>query len=87
MSASTAAFRIGLRFAPTDARRLHHLAQRARNDELGGQAVSLFNAAAKAAHTGEPLIVHCEHPLEAVEIADGFTLYGINRPAVEALAN
>lgn len=83
---ATAEHRIGLRFRRSQARTLRALAERAERRELGAESVSLFRDAADAAATGEPLIVLCEQPLEAVLIAEGFTRYGVVKPAVEELS-
>lgn len=80
-----ASVRVGLRFARRDARLLRTLAERARSHELGEQAVATFSSAATAALTGEPLIVYCTTPLEAVVMADGYVRYGVQRPAIEEL--
>jgi hypothetical protein len=76
---------VGLRFHPTDARRLREIAQRIRAGELGKQHVGLFDKAADAAQTGEPLIVQCTDPVEAIVMADAFPSWGVGRPVVEEL--
>lgn len=78
--------RVGLRFDRRDALLLHHLAQRTRAGELSDQAVSVFQLAAEAAATGEPLIVVCEHSaVEATLMAHGYAQYGVSMPAIEEL--
>lgn len=78
--------RIGLRFDRRDAQLLSDLANRVRQGELGDQALAVFINACDAAVTGEPLIVLCEHPSEAQVMADGYTRYGVRRPAIEDLS-
>lgn len=77
--------RVGLRFRPRDAPILQALADRVRQGDLGDQHIQTFASAADAASTGEPLIVHCDDPLEAVLMADGYARFGVQRPAVEEL--
>lgn len=82
--------RIGLRFRKSQARILRNVVHRIRSGDMASrtereQAVNLFEQAAKAASTGEPLIVVCSDPVEAIAIADGFTRWGVVRPAVEEL--
>lgn len=77
---------IGLRFPRSQARTLRNLAERIHARDLGDEHASLFEAAAEAARTGEPLIVQCSMPIEAVMIADGFTQFGVARPAIEELS-
>lgn len=83
----TTTHRVGLRFPRSQARTLRYLAQRAHARELGPEVTSLFDQAAGAAATGEPLIVVCSDPAEAIAMADGFTMYGVTRPAVEQLSD
>lgn len=75
--------RVGLRFQPRDAALLAHLAERVKALELGHRDVATFANAAKAASTGEPLIVYCDSPGEAAMIADGYTQFGVQRPAID----
>lgn len=77
--------RVGLRFRRGDARVLRAIADRIRAGDLGGQNLATFDLAADAAKTGEPLIVECDHHLEAVLMADGYARFGVRRPAVEEL--
>jgi hypothetical protein len=86
MNIDTAPLRIGLRFERNDARILQTLADRAKRSELGKRDVATFQLAAEAARTGEPLIVLCAFPEEAIAMADGYALYGVRRPGVEALS-
>jgi hypothetical protein len=78
--------RIGLRFNRTQARALHDLAERARHHDLTGSEVSVFHKAALAAESGEPLIIVCVKPIEAILIAKGYANYGITEPVIEQLA-
>lgn len=82
----TATHRIGLRFRRSQARTLRNIADRVRASELPNHHAALFDKAADAARTGEPLIVVCVDPLEAVALADGFTQYGVVRPVVDELS-
>lgn len=76
---------VGLRFDRRDARVLQALVDRCMSEGIGREHTTLFRQAAGAARSGEPLLVECMAPEEAVAMADGFTLYGVRRPAVEAL--
>ncbi len=60
-------------------------ADRCASERLGSEHVTLFRRAADSARSGEPLLVDCTSPEEAIAMADGFTQYGVRRPAVEAL--
>jgi hypothetical protein len=73
---------MGLRFQKSQARILRNLAERAKARELAG-AVSLFEKAAEAAAAGEPLLVACTAPEEAVAMAAGFSQYGVVPPTIE----
>jgi hypothetical protein len=77
--------RVGLRFRKGDARLLQALAERVRQGEIPG-AVSTFEQAELAARTGEPLIVICEDPVEAHQMAALYARLGMKRPAVEELS-
>ncbi|HEY0644835.1 MAG TPA: hypothetical protein VGD39_15515, partial [Nocardioides sp.] len=68
-----------------DAQRLRDLAARIRAGEIPNHHASLFDSAARSAASGEPLIVRCTDPVEALQMAEGFVPYGVERPAVEAL--
>ena len=85
MPPTTTEHRIGLRFNRNQARALHDLADRLIQHELPGEA-SVFAKAALSAATGEPLIIVCASPIEAVQIAKGYANYGITEPVIEALA-
>lgn len=77
--------KVGLRFRRGDARVLDAFAQQVRNNELMGD-VATYEQAASAARTGEPLVVLCDDPKEALQMAALYaTACGIKRPAVEAL--
>ena len=82
---NTTTIRIGLRFDRRDARTLRALADRAAHRELGANGVQVFQAAAEAATTGEPLIVECQSPLEARLMASGYVRFGVRRPVLEQL--
>lgn len=76
--------RVGLRFARRDVATLNGLAAQVRNGELQGD-INTFQGAATAAQTGEPLIVYCDRPEEALIMADMYARLGITRPAVDEL--
>lgn len=78
--------RVGLRFDRRDSRLLRQLAARVRSGELENHHASVFDNAASAAETGEPLILECEGNAEALLMADGFPLYGVSRPVIDELA-
>lgn len=79
------ALTIGLRFQRSDARRLQELVDDWRSSGSNSEHIALFSRAADDARRGEPMRVICESAEEALMFADGFVLYGIHRPAVEAL--
>ena len=75
---------VGLRFRRGEARKLDALA-----DEFARRGVagtSLYRAAADSTRAGEPLLVECEAPGEAQQMAAGFAALGVRRPAVEPLS-
>ena len=76
---------LGLRFKRYEAPKLRSLAAAVRNGELGGQASNVFEQAARAAESGEPLIVHCDDPIEAVQMAAAYIAHGVERPVIERL--
>ena len=82
---ATATKRLGLRFARHDTKLLRFLASRIRNGELGGQAANVFEQAALAAETGEPLVVYCDDPIEVVQMAAAYIRDGVTRPVIEEL--
>jgi hypothetical protein len=77
--------RIGLRFDRSETRALNKLADRARQRDIAGMHAAIFDQAAQAASTGEPLIVVCSNPIEAALIAHGYTRFGIRAPVIEGL--
>lgn len=79
--------RLGLRFRRGQARVLGEIANRCEQIPDAHDQVTLFRSAAESARTGEPLIVECVEETEAIAMADGFTLWGASRPAVEDLAS
>jgi len=79
------AFTVGLRFRTRDANRLRELAEQWKGEGIHSEHIALFSRAADDARRGEPLRVICESPDEAQVFADGFVLYGVTRPAIEAL--
>jgi hypothetical protein len=78
--------KLGLRFARSETRKLRDIATRARSEGLAID-MGLFEQAADSAETGEPLIVICDEPEDGARMADGFILWGIERPAVEELTS
>lgn len=76
---------LGLRFHRGDAKLLYTLAARVRNGEMGAQAANVFEQAARAAASGEPLELHCDDPMEAVEMAVEYVRHGVTRPVIEEL--
>lgn len=77
--------KLGLRFERRDEKLLRFLADRVRNGELGEQAANVFEQAAMAAESGEPLILYCTSPLEAVQMAVEYVRHGVTRPVIEDL--
>jgi hypothetical protein len=77
--------RIGLRFDRRDVRRLHELAERAKQRDLQ-EAHNVFALAGEAATTGEPLIVICGNQLEAVLMAKAYVRWGVREPVLEQLS-
>lgn len=77
--------RLGLRFAHRDTKLLRFLASRVRNGEMGGQAANVFEQAALAAESGEPLVVYYNDPAEVVQMAAAYIRYGVTRPVIEEL--
>lgn len=86
----TKAQHIALRFNPRDAKALRNLADRARTSDIrdisDGNATTIFELAAGAADTGEPLIIACTNPTEAVLLAQAFPRYGIAAPVIEQIS-
>lgn len=74
--------RVGLHFRRSDARRLKEIARHCRTV---GQPSHLYAKAATAASHNDQLIVICDGKDDATMIADGFTLYGIERPSITLL--
>lgn len=77
--------RIGLRFRRRQAPALRILAHRVRSAEIPNQHAGLFQGAADAAEKGEPLVIRCTQPVEAVLIAQGFANFGLRPPTIEDL--
>lgn len=76
---------VGFRFERRDARRLQDLADQWASEGQHPEHIGLFSRAASDAAIGEPMRVVCKDVQEAMVFADGFVLYGITRPAIEAL--
>jgi hypothetical protein len=64
---------------------LRELAERAKQREVP-EAHSVFALAAEAASTGEPLIVICQNPLEAILMARAYPRWGIREPVLEQVS-
>lgn len=77
---------LGLRFRRSQARTLAAIAARLEQVPNAHDQITLFNQAAESAKTGEPLVVVCSDPVEAVVMADAFTMWGAARPTVESLS-
>lgn len=78
--------RVGFRFDRHDAPTLRNLGARVRSGEIPNHHAAVFDNAAAAAETGEPLIVECEDRAEALLLADGYPRFGIRRPVIDELA-
>lgn len=78
--------RVGFRFDRRDASLLRGLGARVRSGELSNHHAAVFDNAAAAAETGEPLIVECEDKTEALLLADGYPRFGVSRPTIDELA-
>lgn len=78
---------VGLRFRVKDARLLQALADEWASLGINSEGIGLFKRAADDARRGEPLRVLCQNAEEAKIMADGFVLYGVTRPAIEALSS
>lgn len=76
---------VGLRFPKSQARVLRNIATDLRSLQPEGVDISLFDKAAESAAAGEPLIVRCTEPQEAELIAHGFVMWGVQRPAIDAM--
>lgn len=75
---------LGLRFNGKEAAKLSAIADQLRSAGKSEEC-GLFERAADAARTGEPLIIVCHDALEAAVMAAGFVHWGIEPPAIEAL--
>lgn len=85
MSTLETYIRAGLRFTPADAPKLLDLARRARNRELGQQAVEHFAQAAICADLGKPMIVIAASIDDLHQQVAAYTRAGITQPAIETL--
>lgn len=77
--------RIGLRFRKSQKSILRNIADRMKSENIDTEHVTLFEQAAEAARTGEPLEVICGDPIEAVLMARAFPDWGVVEPTVETL--
>jgi hypothetical protein len=78
--------RIGLRFRRSMKAPLRNLVERMKSEGIDPEHISLFEQAAEAARTGEPLIVICAEPMEAELMAAAFPAWGIVKPNIEQLS-
>lgn len=76
---------MGLRFDNSEAKQLQSIADQLRQERRPDIDISLFDKAAQSATQSEPLIVLCSHPQEAERMAQGFTRWGLQRPAIDPL--
>lgn len=76
--------RVGMRFAARDADLLATLAARVKSGEAAGDAQT-FESAELAARTGEPMIVYCTHPSEAMAMAAMYVRLGCRMPTLDDL--
>jgi hypothetical protein len=77
--------KIGLRFDRRDLGRLESLQGRLEGGEFEGEP-NLFKYAADASRFGDPLVVECEHPDEARQIAAQFVRLGCSEPTLAELS-
>lgn len=77
---------LGLRFERRDAKLLRQLAARVRGGEFGEASSNVFEQAARAAESGEPLEVYYDEPVEVVQLAASYIPYGVTRPVIEELS-
>ena len=78
--------RIGLRFRKSQARTLRNLVDRMKSEGIDQDHIGLFEAAAEAARHGEPLVVICGDPMEALLMVEAFPKWGIVAPTIEELS-
>lgn len=78
--------KLGLRFDRGDAPLLRSLAAQIKNGEIRGHAADVFEQAALAAEHREPLQVHCDDPMEVVQMATLYMRFGVARPVIEELS-
>lgn len=81
----TVTIKVGLRFTRTDGRRLREIADRLMAERPEGVDISIFDKAADSAERDEPLQVLASNREEVELMAHGFTFYGVQRPAIDAL--
>jgi hypothetical protein len=77
---------LGLRFKRRDAPHLRSLASRVRSGDMSGHGAAIFDQAALAAESGQPLELHCADPVEAVQMAVAYIKFGVTRPVIEELS-
>lgn len=75
--------RVGLYFGRSQVRVLRELVKQLGTMGQEDFDVGLFQKALESAERDEPLDVWCSTPEEAEQLADGFTLWGIKRPAIQ----
>lgn len=64
---------------------LRGIADDLRRKAIAGVDISLFDKAAESAEQGEPLIVRCSSREEVEQMAHGFVIWGVRRPAIDEL--
>lgn len=76
---------LGLRFSRQDVLLLRKLADTVRSGEMTGQSVNVFEQAARAAESGEPMVIYHDDPIEVVEMAALYLRHGCHQPVIEQL--
>lgn len=77
--------RLGLRFDHRDTAPLRSIAEQMKSERRAEQDIGLFEKAAESAEQNEPLIVECSSKREIERMAQGFTYWGVARPAIDEL--
>lgn len=85
MAPETAPKKVGRRFLKSDVPRLRELVDRCHSEGIIREHASLFEKAYEAASRNEPLHVVCETIDEARMVAQGFAIFGVLPPSVEAI--
>lgn len=86
MSATATAPNVaGLRFKRSDVRVLRNILQDLEARRPEGVDIGLFKKALDSAEADEPLVVAYDQWSELELMADGFTRWGVSRPAIDEL--